>query len=353
VSDWLKKLARPNVLLPIIGVAAAIAVLFTVGNPATILRLMQAFNPFDLLWIFLLDAAYEAVRFVQWWFVLRREDVEVSLKAEVFSFAGGEVTRTFPIGNYLQNYLLTVAEGVDFSFSSAATTLIMIVEVAVALTGLVVLGLGGWWWLRAVVGGGIVVLAAAAWLVFTFHLHGTFDPPDWVRQRDRLKQLWGKAAHEVSEFIDGAKRIADWRTVATSYALAACYHIIAAAILYAVLAGLGWTRTPFWDVLAVYFFSLVAGLIFPLPFGPGELGGFGALVVVGVPTNYAVSAVLLNRVLTILFSAVIAVVVFAVLRDELRRALQARGTYKHERGDDPPLEESGSPDGPHGSVVQG
>jgi len=75
----------------------------------------------------------------------------VPFNARLFSFAGGEATRFLPIGNYFENYLLTAAEGVDFGFSSAVTTVTVLLEVAVSLTGLVILGLGNWWWIRPLI----------------------------------------------------------------------------------------------------------------------------------------------------------------------------------------------------------
>jgi uncharacterized protein (TIRG00374 family) len=328
MPDWLKKIVNPKVLIPVVVIAGAVALLFTFGDPKKIIGTMEGFNRVDLIWVFLLSVVYEAVRFVQWWYLLKHEGVKVPLKAQIFSFAGGEATRFFPVGNYFQNYLLTTAEGTDFAFSSAVTTLIIVFEVAVCLTGLIVLGLGDWWWVRPVIVVGLLLTAGVVWSIYK--LRGTLAMPGWVERHARVKQMLEKAAGELRQFVAGAKRVLRWRTVATSFALAAAYLITAAGILYVVLEGLGWNETPFGAVLAVYCFSLAFGLIVPLPvdIGVTELSGVGAFLVTGVERNTAISAMLVNRVLTLGFSIVIAAIVMAVLRDELHKALEGRGARK-------------------------
>lgn len=328
MPGWLKKLLSPKVLIPLLVTVGAIALLFSFGNPKKILQIMESFNRVDLIWVFLLSVLYEAVRYVQWHFLLKHEGVNVPFKAQIFSFAGGEATRFVPIGNYFQNYLLTVAEGTDFAYTSAATTLIILFEVAVCLTGLVILGLGSWWWIRPVVAVGIIVTALIVWLMFRFRV--TLDLPNWARRNERIRTAWETTADELWVFAEGAKRILQWRTLAISYGLAAIYVVTGGGILYVVLAGLGWHSTSFGDVLAVYFFSLAFGLIFPLPvdIGVTELSGVGAFLVVGVDRDTAISAMLVNRVLTTGFSIVIGIIVFAVLHDELRKALHARGAKR-------------------------
>ncbi|MGH2517163.1 MAG: lysylphosphatidylglycerol synthase transmembrane domain-containing protein, partial [Ktedonobacterales bacterium] len=328
MAHALQRILRPNVLIPVFLVVAAVVLLFSFGNPARILAEMKSFNRVDLIWVFLLMVVYESIRFVQWWYLLRHEGVRVSLKAQIFSFAGGEATRFMPIGNYFENYLLTAAEGVDFGFSSAVTTMVILLEVAVSLTGLVVLGLGGWWWVRPLIVIGVILAAAAAWLFY--HFHHSLDAPAWVCRSTRARKAWESITGELRQFARGVKKILHWRTLLISYLLAAAYLVTAGGILYVILAGIGWGSTPFGEVLAVYFFSLAFGLIFPLPvdIGVTELSGVGAFLVVGVERNTAISAMLINRVLTLGFSIVIGIVVCVLFRDEFRRALHSRGARR-------------------------
>ena len=56
-----------------------------------------------------------------------------------------------------------------------------------------------------------------------------------------------------------------------------------------------------------------------------ELSGVGAFLVVGVERNAAISAMLINRVLTVGFSLVIFLIVAILMRDETKRAWNSRG----------------------------
>lgn len=331
MSHWLKQLINPKVLLPLIIVAGAIALLFGFGDPKKIVSEMASFNRTDLIWIFLLSVIYELVRFIQWLFLLRAQGVKAPVRAQIFSFAGGEATRFIPVGNYFQNYLLSTAEGVDFAYTSAATTLIILYEVVVSLAGVLLLGLGGLWWIRIVVVVGVLLAGSVGWLVY--RLHGNGEPPAWIVRRDRLHRLWGAARDQLASFGKGAQRIIHPRTVAFSLVLATIYLIAAGGVLYVALEGIGWTQTAFGAVMAVYFFSLAIGLIFPLPvdIGVTEISGVGAFLAVGVERNAAISAMLINRVLTLGFSIVIFLIVAIIMRDETKRAWNARGARGQQR----------------------
>jgi hypothetical protein len=78
------------------------------------------------------------------------------------------------------------------------------------------------------------------------------------------------------------------------------------------------------DIHAVYFFSLAVGLLFPVPvdFGVMEASGTGGFLAYGAQEFAAVSAMLLNRVLSLASSLVIALIGVIFLHDELHRALQ-------------------------------
>jgi hypothetical protein len=80
------------------------------------------------------------------------------------------------------------------------------------------------------------------------------------------------------------------------------------------------------DIHAVYFLSLAVGLLFPVPvdFGVMEASGTGGFLAYAVQEFAAVSAMLLNRVLSPASSLVIALTGVIFLHDELRRALQER-----------------------------
>jgi uncharacterized membrane protein YbhN (UPF0104 family) len=282
---------------------------------------MEGFAHLYLLWFVLLMVVYEVVRGVQWHYLLQSMDIRVPLRAQIFAYAVGEVTKSIPVGNYFQNYILQEAEGTDFARSSAATTFIILIEVFVSLMGVAIIGLGSWSsWVRPLILIGVPVAAFAAWVVHAWHVHPA--SPQWVREHRSLR----RAVDEFKQFRQGAAALFHPRIMGIAVLLGAVYVIIGASALYLVVRGLGIASVSLWQVWAVYFFSLAFSLIFPLPMdiGATEVSGVGAFLAVGMGKEDAVSAMLVNRALSLGSAAAIALVAMAILRDQFRAALHAR-----------------------------
>ncbi len=317
----MKALFKPQILVPALLSVGIIAALLAFGDIHKVVQLMVGFPRVDLLWFLLLMAAYEAVRCVQWHYMLKALKVHVPLRAQVFAFMVGEAGKSMPIGNYFQSFLLSRSRGEDFGRLSAASTLIILNEVAVSLIGVVIIGLGSWsGWLRPVI---LVGTLTFALIVFgVSRIHESPRVPQWVRTH----KFWLRVLEELREFRAGARDILQPKPAAVLFVLGAIYLIIGGASLYLVAHGLGITSISLWDVLAVYFFSLAFALIFPLPIdiGVAEISGTGAFLALGVSRADAVSVELIFRALSIGSAIAIALVGMIFMRDELRRALRQR-----------------------------
>jgi len=318
----MKKLLRPKILIPVfLSVAILAALVVFVTNPQKLVGLMEGFHKIDLLYVLLLMIGYEVVRGTQWHFLLTSMGIHVPVRTQIFVFAAGEITKSLPIGNYFQNYLLQQSKGTDFGRSSAATTVIVLTEVAVSLLGVVILGLGTWTsWLRPVIIVGVAVFLLSAWAYHKLHHAGR--APRWIREHKAMV----KVMDELQRFKEGAADLFHPRILLIEALLSATYLILAGAALYIVVRGLGIGAASFWQVLAVYFFSLAFSLIFPLPVDIGvlEVSAVGAFLAIGVDRNSAVGVVLINRVLSIGSAIAIALVAMLVLHGEFRAALSRR-----------------------------
>jgi uncharacterized protein (TIRG00374 family) len=329
----MKNLLQPKILIPAILSLGLLASLFAVADVKKLLHLMEGFQHIYLLYFLLTMIAYEIVRGVQWHYLLTAMDIHVPVRTQIFSFAMGEITKSLPIGNYFQNYVLQQSKGTDFGRSSAATTLIVLTEVAVSLIGVVVLGLGVWTvWVRPLIIIGLLLLAATIWLYGK--LHHKHGPPEWATKHELLR----KAFDELREFRHGVGDLLHPRILLVQFLIGATYVVIAGSGLYLIVRGIGVDSLSFWQVLSVYFFSLAFGLIFPLPvdIGVTELSGVGAFVAVGLDRSPAVGVMLINRVLSIGSAVAIALIVMVVLHDEMRAALRSRGAQKDQVGDRSP-----------------
>ncbi len=318
----MKTLLQPKVLIPLILSVALLVALLAFVDLKKVVALIEGFQKIYLLWFLLLMVAYEVVRSAQWYFLLHALDIRVPLRTQIFAFAGGEVTKSMPIGNYFQNYLLQQSKGSDFGRTSAATTVIIILEVVVSLTGVVILGLGSWTpWLRPVIILGTAAFLLAAWAYHRFHQHAR--TPRWIREHKAMR----KAMDEFKELRTGAADLFHPRVLLIAVILSAAYLLIAGAGLYIVVWGLGIGGASLTETLAVYFFSLAFSLIFPIPVDVGvlEVSGVGAFLAIGIQggKNAAVGAMLINRVLSIIASLAIAALVMLIFHGEFRAVLRS------------------------------
>jgi len=316
----IKKWLRPNVVIPVLLVGGLVAALLSLTNIGKVLALMVSFPPIDLLLFLALMVAYEVVRGVQWIVLLRALRLKSSLRTELFAFSVSEVTKALPIGNYVQNYLLQESEQrEDFGRTSAATTLIILLEVGVSLLGVLILGDGSWTTpLRILIVVGVTIAAIVFWLGLKYGQ--AHDAPQWMQKRKFLRATLEK----LHNFANGVRDLLHPRTLALAAGLSALYLVIAAVGLFVIALGL---RIPvtFTQTLSVYLLSLAISLIFPLPVDIGvlEISMLGAFAAVGVNRNAGLGASLLNRILSIGASIVLTAIALTILNRELRTALRS------------------------------
>ncbi len=262
-----------------------------------------------LAWFVLFTAANEVVRGVLWHGLIRCLEGGVTLKAEIFAFAAGEAAKALPTGVYVQNYILQQSAGADFGHSSAATTLMIVAEIVVSLLGVAVLGVGGWsTGLRIA----IFVLGVAAILIGRRYLARTHPAamPRWMARYKPLRWV----AKEYTHFRTGAAALTQPRILIFTLMLTALSLVLSGTALFLVLRGLGVSGVSFSQAIAVNCF----GLAFYVVLGSLEAADVGVLVGIGVSSSAAVSTVLVNRVLGIGVTTIMAAVVMALLRGEWR-----------------------------------
>ena len=316
----MKRLLRPTIVIPVVLGAALVVAFLTIADVRKVFALALGFQRVYLLYFFLLMLVYTLVRGVQWHYLLDRLDIRAPVRSQVFAFAVGEITKSLPIGNYFQNYLLKLSQGTNFARSAVATTLILATEVAVALVALLALGLGVWSdWLRPA-----ILIGTAAFMLLCALitlLRGAARLPAWFTRA----RVGRRFLAELEHYRGGVRALARPRVLAVETFLCASYLLTAAVGLYVIARGLGVTGLSLWQAAAVYFFSLAVGLILPLPvdFGVIEVSGIGALLIFGVSDSAAVAIMLLNRVFSTASAIVIAFAVITVLRGEFVATLRA------------------------------
>jgi uncharacterized protein (TIRG00374 family) len=321
----MNRLLRPSVILPVILGAAVLAGLLTFSDVGRIAALVAGFRLRYLLYFALLLLAYEAVRWTQWHFMLDALGVDVSLRTQVFTFMTGEAAKDLPAGNFVPNYLLQNTNGTDFGLASSATLLTTLIEVAVSLTSVVIVGIAGWEWLRPLILIGTAVFALLAG-GFTLWLRAARRRRAHARAWMARWQVTRQVADELRQFASGEARLLHPRVLAVASALSVTYLTLGGAGVYVVARGLGLDRLGLWQLVAVYCFSIAFAAIAPLPmdFGSVEASGTGALVAAGLVESAAAGLMLFNRLLSVAFTLLFASIVWLVLAEEARTALKGR-----------------------------
>jgi uncharacterized protein (TIRG00374 family) len=325
----MKRLLRPSVLVPLVIGVALLAALLGFSNAGQVVARMASFQRAYLVPFLLLMVAYEAVRCVQWHFLLGALGIRVPLRTQVFTFATGEVTKSLPVGNFFPDYVLQRSKGTDFGLASSATLMITLIEVVVSLAGIVIIGIDGWGWLRPLIVVGVFSFGLLVWSFYRWH--HTPHPahphhaPAWARHTLRWKTVQ-KALDELRQFAQGEARLLHPHVIGTGALFGATYLLLGGAAFFCIVRGLGLADISYWQTLVAYFFSLAFAAIVPLPmdFGSTEISGAGVFVAMGVSRSAATSIMLLGRVLTLGATLVIALITSLVLRGELRAALATR-----------------------------
>lgn len=314
---------RPRVVISFTFSAGLLVALLSFGNVHDILEEVASFQLTDLVWFLVLFVIYELGRWLLWHFLVGALGVRVRTRYQLLSFLMGEVSKNLPLGNYFPNYVLQRAEGADFGLTSAITTTIVLLEVTVSLVGVVILGLDSWnAWLRPLILVGAPAFIGLAWVVYK--RRAAAGAPHWMERFKLSRDLLA----ELKKFRVGAAQLWQPRTVVLGLAICAGYLSAAAMALFVITHGLHIDTLAWHQVLAVYCFSLAFALIEPSPvdLGVTEVGGVGAFLAVGLAKDPAISAMLINRVLSVGITLVIVGIGIVVLHHELRTILRAGGT---------------------------
>ena len=307
--------ARRTVAVSVLALAVFGALLWF-GDANRVVALIVRFDLIYLIWFGLVLLAHEFVRGLLWRYLLGSLSIRVPLGTQIFAFAAGEAAKVVPTGAYLQNYVIQRVRGADFGRSSAATTVIIVSEIVVALVGVLILGEGSWSGaLRLALLAATVATIAGVWTIARAPRQHVA-----VRWIPRSRRLRGVIV-ELARFRIATAELVRPRIVAETLALSAAYVLLAGACLYLVIAAMHIGGVTFWQVIAVNCF----GLAFYVVLGSLEAADVAVLVGIGVSKSAAVSAILVNRVLSVGATLIMAAIVMYVLRDTWRAMFSPSG----------------------------
>lgn len=292
-----------------------VGALIWLGDVHRGLQLLRHMRCIYLAWFGAFLLCYEASRYVLWLLLLNNLKVASSRRAQLFAFAVGEAVKFVPTGAYAQNAVLARTTGADLARSSAATTLIILAEIAVAFAVVLALGVNGWSaWTRLAV---LAIAAAVVLVLRRARAAGRAPAKSGVRLQGGIP---AKIVEQVRRLQEGAGELLRPRPLAQTLALTLLYEVFAGLGLYVAVRSLGIGNVSALQAIAVNCF----GLAFYVVLGSLEVAAAGAFVAMGVDRSAAVTAVLVNRTLGVLGTFVLSGIIIACCREQWSLMLRRR-----------------------------
>jgi hypothetical protein len=208
------------------------------------------------------------LRCLQWRIFLNANDLHASHRASFLTLTGGDAAQILPAGLYFQDLLVSRELHSGVSEPLAATTLMIWLEVTVAMLGLALLGLPGLPLLRPLMAacgiGSLVVLCCAHTRLLGLVL-GLLS-----RVEHRLGQQGRQVVAGVERFLHSFRGLSHPRVLLSGLALRVAYMTLTILGFYLVCAGLHLPGIGVPQAAAIY--SLVLAVVNANPL-PSDLGG--------------------------------------------------------------------------------
>jgi uncharacterized membrane protein YbhN (UPF0104 family) len=260
-------------------------------------------------WLALLLAVpYFALRAITWHLLLELVGVRAPARQTVAAFSAGELSKSLPLGAYLETYVLARVQRLrerEVVGAAVATTGMDAMIGAVTFLAAMAIGLPGnpWFrWLLVAIAGAWIVVYGAIVLVVRW----------WPRQRRLPRSRWVRSLTRIlSEAVHGATRLLHPAIIRPLLTTAA-YLAIYVGVLWLVLEALGLSWLGIGAAVTVVVITHLANVLLPIPIELGitEITGVGILGAFGVDARDAAIVMLAYRAVT---TGALTVVVLAVM----------------------------------------
>ncbi|HLG68958.1 MAG TPA: lysylphosphatidylglycerol synthase transmembrane domain-containing protein [Chloroflexota bacterium] len=310
----LARLLNPKAIVGMVCGAIALGLLLSVSDIRQVGEAFQHFPPILVPVLLALVAAREAVRIVEWHYLLTALGERPLKRHSVLTLLGGDASQILPAGVYFQNYLLEQTQGTAFATSLAATLAMQLMEAAVALVVLAAVGVPGWPWLRPV-----VAVVLAGYIGFLL-LISRPSVAAWLEARGRSHRFGAWISDQLAHFLEALECLLNWRVILRTALLTSSYLVFTIGAFYVTTRAYGLERVGLPQAAAIYCFVLTLIILVPLPsdLGLSEGGGVTVLLAYGVSLAEGLTIMLIIRFSVLLFTELLAGGAILVLHDELR-----------------------------------
>ena len=271
VFEHARAILKPQVVLPVLLAAALLVFAFKLGDLGKVVGRLKTL-PLIVLGVSVGCAAiYLGCKAVQLHLMLKRIGVAIPARSFWLAFAVGEMTLTLPLGLFSQNWVLSASRRVHVGRSSAATVMMLLVEIAVVFLFLAIIGVPGWASVRWAAVGLLVLfisfVAGAVLFEDKAREHAAGVQHEWLK----------KIAKGGVELLDGLRKLCTPATISVSLVLAAVYLGALTVAFWQVGRGMHVQHLAYLDAATIYMFSLAVILI-----GAGLVSQIGTVDILGM-----------------------------------------------------------------------
>lgn len=273
-STW-HALSNPRVVLPLLLAAALFLVAVSLGDLGQVVNRVKAVPTTSMLLALACAAVYLLFKGLQLHLLLNDLDSHPGWRRFALAFAVGELALTFPLGVFAQNWVLAGKKDMHFGRSSAATIVMLLMEVVVALLWLAIFGIPGWPPVQPIAIAILALTAVLAFALLRYNLLGRLAERISHRHVHRLLA-------EGIGLLDGLKRLGKWRVFGINLLITPVYLAALTAAFWVMGHGMGLSQLGYGEATTIYAFALASVLV-----SGGIFGQIGLVEVIGMSTARA------------------------------------------------------------------
>lgn len=273
-SIW-HALSNPRVVLPLLLAAALFFVAVSLGDLGQVVNRVKAVPATSMLLALACAAVYLLFKGLQLHLLLNDLDAHPGWRRFALAFAVGELALTFPLGVFAQNWVLAGKKNMHFGRSSAATIVMLLMEVVVALLWLAIFGIPGWPPVQPTAIGILALMVVLAFALLRYNLLGRLSERINHRHVHRLLA-------EGIGLLDGLKRLGKWRVLGINLLITPAYLAALTVAFWVMGHGMGLSQLGYAEATTIYAFALASVLV-----SGGMFGQIGLVEVIGMSTAHA------------------------------------------------------------------
>jgi uncharacterized protein (TIRG00374 family) len=319
----LRAILSPKTLITTILGVIVLATLLSFSDIGKVWHIIEGFPPLIVPALFALVVVREILRSTEWRIFLNAIGIHASRREAFLTLAGGDAAQVIPGGLYFQDLLVSRELGASVTQPLAATTVMVWLEVTMAMLALGIFGLPSIPELRPIMafcGAGSVITLLAVPVRLLERVRTVL-----CRWEARLGTIGRKLVDELDDFIGAFEGLAQRKVMLSGLVLCATYMMLTNLGFYLVCAGLGLPGIGPAQATAVYSLVLAVVIINPLPsdLGVSELSGVGGFLAFHVNPSDGLAAMLTFRILLLLSEEVVAGAAFLLFRRETLRLFRS------------------------------